>query len=276
MRNGLAPAARTWLQTELCAPAATHMHTWQKSADKPLPPNKASLCPLCPPCRHPTAVRAPTRAGFRAPRVGTKTSRCVEPPSRWSSQIDASVTTASGVDLWTRESGSARSRAYARLRWGLRGSITRSPNGFAPGPSTPSRCIRHAIGIRTDGLWQCRRGPALGGPGCCNFAFSTTRAPVRLFLPSKLSHPLIYEWVGPNRGAEGVKHTLSSLGSAPQAQEGPTPRPRMRPRCSHSEADRTACSQAVRPAVAFACGIRSSRWLRCFSQSPVARGRRAR
>ena len=121
-----------------------------------------------------------------------------------------------------------------------------------------------------------RRGPALGGPGCCNFAFSTTRAPVRLFLPSKLSHPLIYEWVGPNRGAEGVKHTLSSLGSAPQAQEGPTPRPRMRPRCSHSEADRTACSQAVRPAVAFACGIRSSRWLRCFSQSPVARGRRAR
>ena len=120
------------------------------------------------------------------------------------------------------------------------------------------------------------RGPALGGPGCCNFAFSTTRAPVRLFLPSKLSHPLIYEWVGPNRGAEGVKHTLSSLGSAPQAQEGPTPRPRMRPRCSHSEADRTACSQAVRPAVAFACGIRSSRWLRCFSQSPVARGRRAR
>jgi len=112
--------------------------------------------------------------------------------------------------------------------------------------------------------------------GCRNFAFSTTRAPVRLFLPSKLSHPLIYEWVGPNRGAEGVKHTLSSLGSAPQAQEGPTPRPRMRPRCSHSEADRTACSQAVRPAVAFACGIRSSRWLRCFSQSPVARGRRAR
>jgi len=121
-----------------------------------------------------------------------------------------------------------------------------------------------------------RRGPALGGTGCRNFAFSTTRAPVRLFLPSKLSHPLIYEWVGPNRGAEGVKHTLSSLGSAPQAQEGPTPRPRMRPRCSHSEADRTACSQAVRPAVAFACGIRSSRWLRCFSQSPVARGRRAR
>eukprot|EP00966_Prymnesium_polylepis_P039949 927249-Prymnesium_polylepis.1 len=68
-------------------------------------------------------------------------------------------------------------------------------------------------------------------------------------------------WAGPTSGAEGVNYTLSSLDSAPQAQEDPTPRPR----CRRSEADWTACSQAARPAVAFAC---SSRWLRCFSQSP--------
>eukprot|EP00966_Prymnesium_polylepis_P114151 2638093-Prymnesium_polylepis.2 len=30
-----------------------------------------------------------------------------------------------------------------------------------------------------------------------------------------------------------------------------------------------ALRQAARPAVALACGMRSSRWLRCFSQSPV-------
>eukprot|EP00966_Prymnesium_polylepis_P217922 5043100-Prymnesium_polylepis.1 len=47
-----------------------------------------------------------------------------------------------------------------------------------------------------------------------------------------MSHPLIHEWAGPTRGAEGrmlrSKYTLSSLDSAPQAQEGPTPRPRCR------------------------------------------------
>ena len=131
----------------------THGKSLQTSPCHPTKLPSAPPAPLPTPDR-PERPRAPDS---ERPRVGTKTSRCVEPPSRWSSQIDASVTTASGVDLWTRESGSARSRAYARLRWGLRGSITRSPNGFAPGPSTPSRCIRHAIGIRTDGLWQCRR-----------------------------------------------------------------------------------------------------------------------
>eukprot|EP00966_Prymnesium_polylepis_P251395 5812278-Prymnesium_polylepis.1 len=39
-------------------------------------------------------------------------------------------------------------------------------------------------------------------PRCRNFAFSITHAPIRLFLPSKKSHPLIYEWPGPTRGAE--------------------------------------------------------------------------
>eukprot|EP00966_Prymnesium_polylepis_P238351 5512567-Prymnesium_polylepis.1 len=48
-------------------------------------------------------------------------------------------------------------------------------------------------------LWAGRgarrggRGPALGGGGCRNFAFSITRAPIRLLQPSKKSHPLIYE-----------------------------------------------------------------------------------
>ena len=49
MRNGRAPAAQRWLQPQSHASAATHMHTLQKSASTPLPPNKASLCPLCPP-----------------------------------------------------------------------------------------------------------------------------------------------------------------------------------------------------------------------------------
>ena len=84
-------------------------------------------------------ARPSTVAEFRAPWVAIMTSRSVERPSRWSSDIDASVSTASGVDLWTRESVSARSQAYARLRWGVRGSIARSPNGFAPGPRAPSR-----------------------------------------------------------------------------------------------------------------------------------------
>eukprot|EP00966_Prymnesium_polylepis_P051993 1203997-Prymnesium_polylepis.1 len=74
------------------------------------------------------------------------------------------------------------------------------------------------------------RGPALGDQ---DVAISRFQSRARLILPSKLSHPLIYEWVRPTRGAEGVNHTPSSLGSAPQAQEEPTPRPR----CRQSEAD---------------------------------------
>ena len=109
---------------QLCAPAATHMHTWQKSALQTCPCHRAKL-PSAPPAPPPDTrpARAPTVARFRALWLGTMTSRSVKPPNRWSSQIDASVTTASGVDLWTRESVSARSRAYARLRWGVRGSI---------------------------------------------------------------------------------------------------------------------------------------------------------
>jgi hypothetical protein len=38
------------------------------------------------------------------PWVGIMSSWRIKPPSRRSSQIDASVTTASGVDLWTAES----------------------------------------------------------------------------------------------------------------------------------------------------------------------------
>ena len=36
---------RTWLQTQLCASAATHMHNIATSARGPLLPNNASLCP---------------------------------------------------------------------------------------------------------------------------------------------------------------------------------------------------------------------------------------
>eukprot|EP00966_Prymnesium_polylepis_P059325 1375224-Prymnesium_polylepis.2 len=75
-------------------------------------------------------------------------SRSAEPPSRWSSQIDASGTTASGVDLWTGESVSARSRAYSCLRWAMKGSIARSPKSFAPGPCAPSRSCVQLIGTR--------------------------------------------------------------------------------------------------------------------------------
>eukprot|EP00966_Prymnesium_polylepis_P208117 4820698-Prymnesium_polylepis.1 len=53
---------------------------------------------------------------------------------------------------------------------------------------------------------------------------------------TETSLQLIYEWAGLTRGAEAVKDTLSSLDSEPEAQEGPTPRPR----CSQSEEDREA------------------------------------
>eukprot|EP00966_Prymnesium_polylepis_P237689 5497432-Prymnesium_polylepis.1 len=76
-----------------------------------------------------------------------------------------------------------------------------------------------------------------------------------------------YLSLGP-RGAwlQSINHLypVALTVSAPQAQEGPTPRPR----CRQSEADLAVCSQAARPAVAFSCGARSSRWLRCFTQSP--------
>eukprot|EP00966_Prymnesium_polylepis_P212553 4923318-Prymnesium_polylepis.1 len=64
------------------------------------------------------------------------------------------------------------------------------------------------------------------------------------------------------RCAEGVKHTLSSWGSAPQAQDRPRKAQR---RDRGAVRARRTCSQAARPAVAFTCGMRSSRWLRCFS-----------
>ena len=74
------------------------------------------------------------------------------------------------------------------------------------------------------------------------------------------------------RGAEGVKYTLSSLDSAPQAQEGRTPRPR----CSHAIADRAASSPAARPANELVCCIPSSRWLRRISKLPAAREQRTK
>ena len=154
--------------------ARSHAHAHMAKVCRQAPATQQSFpLPPLPPLPTPDRPERPRAPDSERPRVGTKMSRCVEPPSRGSSQIDASVTTASGVDLWTRESGSARSRAYARLRWGLRGSITRSPNGFAPGPSTPSRCIRHAIGIRTDGLWQCRRKQVVSAAGSHERSTST-------------------------------------------------------------------------------------------------------
>ena len=111
-------------------------------------------CPIMLPSAPPAspadarAARAVTAAEFRMPWVGIMSSWRIKPPSRRSSQIDASVTTASGVDLWTAESVSVRSRTYARLRWGLRVSIARSPRSFAPRPYAPSRSHVHLIGIR--------------------------------------------------------------------------------------------------------------------------------
>ena len=91
----------------------------------PWHPTKLPSAPPAPPADTRPA-RPSTVAGFRVPWTGIITSRRIERPSRWTSQIDASVTTASGIDLRSRESASARSRAYARLRWGARGSIARS------------------------------------------------------------------------------------------------------------------------------------------------------
>ena len=139
MQDGRAPAAQKWLQPQSHAPAATHMHTVQKSGNMALPPRKASLPPHCPPCRHPTGQSGHGRRILRAVDRHHDVEARQTRPSRWSSYIDASVTTASGVDLWTRQSVSARSRAYARLTWAVRGSIARSPNGFSPLPHAPSR-----------------------------------------------------------------------------------------------------------------------------------------
>lgn len=124
--------------------ARSHAHAHMAKVGRQAPATQQSFpLPPLPPLPTPDRPERPRAPDSERPRVGTKTSRCVEPPSRWSSQIDASVTTASGVDLWTRESGSARSRAYARLRWGLRGSITRSPiNAFSMHPS----CHWHSHG----------------------------------------------------------------------------------------------------------------------------------
>eukprot|EP00966_Prymnesium_polylepis_P172670 3993309-Prymnesium_polylepis.1 len=42
-----------------------------------------------------------------------------------------------------------------------------------------TRCPHAALRSHRDrpSIAHHRRGPALGGPGCCHFAFSTTRAP---------------------------------------------------------------------------------------------------
>ena len=170
MRNGHAPAAQRWLQPQSHTSAATHMHTLQKSANMPMPLHATKTQLPSAPTVSPAdtrAARAATVARFRVPWVGTMTSRSVvfEPPSRWSSQIGASVTTASGIDLWARESGSARSRAYSRLRRGKRGSIALSPYGFAPGQYAPSRSRVHLIGTRTLGLSQCTREHPGSGQG---------------------------------------------------------------------------------------------------------------
>ena len=122
---------RTHPQPRTCTQCRS-LETW------PCHPAKLPSPPTAPPVDTRPA-RAATVAGFCAPWIGTMTSRRVKRPSRWSSYIDASVTTASGVDLWTRQSVSARSRAYARLTWAVRGSIARSPNGFSPLPHAPSR-----------------------------------------------------------------------------------------------------------------------------------------
>ena len=66
MQDGRAPAAQKWLQPQSHAPAATHMHTVQKSGNMALPPRKASLPPHCPPCRHPTGQSGHGRRILRA------------------------------------------------------------------------------------------------------------------------------------------------------------------------------------------------------------------
>ena len=116
-----------------------------------------------------------------------------------------------------------------------------------------------------------RLGPALAEPGCRDVKVSFIHASHALPCVYKTSLPLIYEWAGLTRGAEVVKHTLSSLDSEPEAQEGPAPRPR----CSQSEADCEASLPANRPAIALACGMRSSRWLRC-ARPPASLLRHAR
>ena len=117
-----------------------------------------------------------------------------------------------------------------------------------------------------------RLGPALAEPGCRDFKVSFIHASHALPCVYKTSLPLIYEWAGLTRGAEVVKHTLSSLDSAPQAQEGPTPRPR----CSQMRAHRAASLPQVQPPSVLDCTTHTSRGLRCISESPTARVRRTR
>ena len=117
-----------------------------------------------------------------------------------------------------------------------------------------------------------RLGPALAEPGCRDFKVSFMHASHALPCVYKTPLPLIYEWAGLTRGAEVVKHTLSSLDSAPQAQEGPTPRPR----CSQMRAHRAASLPQVQPPSVLNCTTHTSRGLRCISESPTARVRRTR
>ena len=66
-----------------------------------------------------------------------------------------------------------------------------------------------------------RVGPALAEPESRDFKVSLIHASHALPCVYKTSLPLIYEWVGLTRGAEVVKHTLSSLDSEPEALRGP-------------------------------------------------------
>ena len=139
---------------------------------------------------------------------------------------------------------------------------------------SPDRCNCYIL----DGHMKCRRitcarlGPALAEPGCRDFKVSFMHASHALPCVYKTPLPLIYEWAGLTRGAEVVKHTLSSLDSAPQAQEGPTPRPR----CSQMRAHRAASLPQVQPPSVLNCTTHTSRGLRCISESPTARVRRTR
>ena len=168
-------------------------------------PTKLPSAPPAPPADTRPA-RAATVAGFRAPWIGTMTLRHVERSSRWSSDIDASVTTASGVDLRSRESVSARSQAYARLRWAMRGWIALSLNGFAPVPSRPSRCVRHAIGTA---LALARKTCGSAGANSPGQTLAPTKLPPHLGQPQHAPVMQLARRVGRTRkgntAAKGVQ-----------------------------------------------------------------------
>ena len=81
------------------AKVCTHAPSSQQSF--PLPP--------LPPLPAPDRPERPWSPNFARRGSASRRLENSERPSRWSSQIDASGTTASGIDLWTTESVSARS-----------------------------------------------------------------------------------------------------------------------------------------------------------------------